>query len=123
VIAEANRAKALQTVARLLGEHGHSLVVPRASDRLVIDLVGSDQLSKLQVGYGIGLDGRSLLGPEGHWQPHWLVIGTEALLGDPVFVDLDEPELPVCTARHGQDRWLAQPLAASLEELLMGRDR
>jgi hypothetical protein len=45
------------------------------------------------------------------WQPGWLVIGREGVTDDPVFVDRDDPLLPVMTARHGMGRWDPQPVA------------
>ena len=55
------------------------------------------------------------------WQPQWFVIGMETLIGDPVFVDLDDPNLPVFTAMHGMGSWRAVRLAPSLEGFLCGK--
>ncbi len=46
------------------------------------------------------------------------MIGTDEDLGDPFFVDLAEPELPVLTATHGAGSWDPEPVAPSLEDLL-----
>ncbi len=43
----------------------------------------------------------------------WLVIGYEELCGDPFFVDLNEKELPVFTAAHGEGAWNPLLIASS----------
>jgi hypothetical protein len=93
-------------------------VLPRADEHLEIELATADQLDTFQVGYLTGEDGCSLVCERGGWQPQWLVIGMEVLLGDPVFVDLDDPGLPVFTAMHGQGAWRPELLGGSLEHLL-----
>jgi hypothetical protein len=39
------------------------------------------------------------------WRESWLVIGSEDLTGDPLFVDTADDALPVYTAMHGEGEW------------------
>jgi hypothetical protein len=50
----------------------------------------------------------------GDWKRDWFVIACEDLLGDPIFVDLSEPGLPVFTAAHGEGEWNPVLIASSL---------
>jgi hypothetical protein len=85
----------------------------------IVRLATPDELGELQVGYGVGPDGEDLTGDApGDWRPSWLVIGTDEDLGDPVFVDLDDANLPVFTAMHGAGTWDPRPVAPSLQHLL-----
>ena len=56
---------------------------------------------------------RILPGDVGDWKRSWLVIGYEDSLGDPLFVDLSAPELPVFTAAHGEGEWNPVLVASS----------
>ncbi len=49
------------------------------------------------------------------WSATWLVIATEDLLGDPIFVDLASDALAVFTAAHGEGTWEPVPIADSLD--------
>ena len=98
-----------------------------------LKLFEADELEEAQVGYSVGADGRSLCSAErGLWQPDWLVIGCDTGLGDPIFVDIGAPNLPVFTAMTGQGLWEPKPVAISLdafaqcwrefEQVAQGRD-
>lgn len=81
-----------------------------------VDLVAEADIAKAQVGYSVHPDGTSLTGPlSGDWQKNWLVIATEDLAGDPIFIDLANNEFPVFTAAHGEGTWEPELLATSLE--------
>jgi hypothetical protein len=108
----ADRAEQLR---QMLAEAPESLAVGDA----VVVLPEPDELGDLQLGYGVDADGGELSGDKpGDWRAAWIVIGTDEDLGDPFFVDLAEPELPVFTAMHGAGSWDPQPVAPSLKELL-----
>ena len=49
------------------------------------------------------------------WNDSWLVIGRDTLIGDPLFVDLDDAQAPVYAASHGEDEWDPDRVAASLD--------
>lgn len=87
-----------------------------------VTLVSPADLDSAQVGYATDVQGRDLTSGEGAWQPDWLVIGTDHFLGDPYFVDLSQPDMPVFTAVHGAGKWDPQPVADSLRAFLTGRD-
>jgi len=84
-------------------------------DVVEYEISSLDGIEALQTGYGIGPAGEQLMtGDPGSWRPEWYVIGFDVDLGDPVFVDLSEPQFPVFTAAHGAGRWTPEPLAPSL---------
>ena len=77
-----------------------------------------------EVSYGFG--GIELIDPadleaaqEGYtgegWNDSWLVIGHDTLEGDPLFTDLDDPQLPVYTAMHGEGEWEPDAVATTLD--------
>ena len=71
-----------------------------------IDLVDDEEIEEIQIGYSVHPDGQSLVGKkDGDWMKDWIVIGYETLTGDPIFVDLSNPDFPVYTAMHGQGSW------------------
>jgi hypothetical protein len=80
--------------------------------RLAITIHTLGEIQQGQIGYRIAPDGRSLVGP-GAWEQQWMVIGHDDLCGDPIFVDVTKPELPVFTASHGQGLWEAELIAQS----------
>jgi len=112
------QAVARERVRSLLGAAPGTLAVDLGDDEIEIELLAPDDLDAGQVGFAISPEGESLVGPAGFWQPEWFVIGLETLLGDPNFVDLDDPALPVMTAMHGMGRWDPDRIADSLEVLL-----
>jgi hypothetical protein len=106
-----------EQVRRLLSEAPERLAVGDG----VIVLVKPEELGDIQLGYGIDRDGSKLSGDKpGDWRASWIVIGTDEDLGEPFFVDLAEPELPVFTAMHGAGAWDPRPVARSLQDLLAG---
>jgi len=62
-----------------------------------------EELDDAQVGYSADPAGRTLVGTEEReWRERWLVIGSEDLCGDPLFVDVSVDACPCtrrCTAR------------------------
>jgi hypothetical protein len=69
-----------------------------------IELIDAADLEAAQEGYtGEG------------WNDSWLVIGRDTLEGDPLFTDLDDPQLPVYTAMHGEGEWDPDPVATTLD--------
>lgn len=88
-----------------------------------IHLHAAEALDEAQVGYAVDPGGQPLGGTgEGEWQPSWLVIGSETLCGDPLFVDLAQAGLPVLTAAHGMGCWEADPIADSAEAFFRALD-
>ena len=80
-----------------------------------IKLLGADEIERRQIGYSVAPDGKSLCSrAHGAWRSNWIVIGHETACGDPIFVDTDEPTLPVFTALHGESAWEPQPVAISI---------
>jgi len=64
------------------------------------------EIEEAQVGYSVSPDGAPLCGSEpGDWNANWIVIGYETGLGDPLFIDAGNPDLPVFTAMHGESSW------------------
>jgi hypothetical protein len=85
----------------------------------VVRLLPPDELGEMQVGFGVDPDGGDLSGGQrGDWRASWVVIGIEEDLGDPFFVDLAEPDLPVFTAMHGAGTWDPKAVAPALQDLL-----
>jgi hypothetical protein len=79
-------------------------------------LFAGDELEDAQLGFSIGPQGHELCGDEpGDWRRSWLVIGEDDEHGDPIFVDLAEPGLPVYTAIVGEGEWEPVPVARSWE--------
>jgi hypothetical protein len=56
------------------------------------------------------------------WADSWLVIGRDTAVGDPLFVDLDDPQTPVYTAMHGEGEWDPDRIAASFDGFLAAFD-
>lgn len=76
-------------------------------------------INDIQLGYRVHPDGTDLTGSnEGDWRKGWIVIGTDTEVGDPFFVDTNEPSLPVYTAMHGMGEWNAELVATSLPSFL-----
>lgn len=71
-----------------------------------VTLFPVDELEEAQLGYSVSESGEVLSGDnEGDWKSSWFVIASEDLLGNPLFVDLNEEQLPVYTATHGEGAW------------------
>ena len=74
------------------------------------------EIRDAQDGYAMDPDGVPLTGNgEGDWRPSWLVIARETRCGDPIFIDLDQPGMPVHTAMHGMGDWEPERIADSAE--------
>ena len=88
-----------------------------------VDLLQPEQLVEAQVGYAVDPAGRSLLGQQdGAWLATWLVVATEDLVGDPIFVDTAAPEWPVYTAAHGEGTWAPELVADSFASFVAALD-
>ena len=84
-----------------------------------IDLCGEDGIEENQVGYSISSSGVTFVGANnGDWKNEWVVIGSEACCGDPIFIDTSIPEFPVYTAVHGEGRWSPVLISNSYQGLL-----
>jgi hypothetical protein len=74
------------------------------------------ELNCAQVGYSVSASSESLCGTvEGAWRAMWIVIGEDTGIGDPIFVDSADPNLPVFTAMTGEGSWDPKPVAPSIE--------
>ena len=83
------------------------------SGLIILDLEESETE---QVGYSVSIKGEPLFGfNDGDWQEGWYVIGRETSCGDPIFVDLNDPDIPVYTAAHGMGFWEEVCIADSYE--------
>ena len=81
-----------------------------------VAIFSESELEEAQIGCSLSDSGQTLTGEEtGDWKKSWLVIGSEDLCGDPIFVDLNMPELPVFTAAHGEGDWIPVTIASSFE--------
>jgi hypothetical protein len=111
----ADLAERADLIRQALAEAPQNLKVGDA----VVRLASPDELGELQVGYGVGPDGDDLGGNDpGDWRASWLVVGRDEDLGDPFFVDLADPSLPVFTAMHGAGTWDPRPVAPSWQHFL-----
>lgn len=82
-----------------------------------------DELNELQIGYSSPPDGSTFCtGEAGAWQEHWVVIGQDTCLGDPVILDTSKEPIAVYTAMHGAGEWDPVPIAGSLEGLSVALD-
>ena len=84
-----------------------------------VTLFDAEELKDAQIGYRVGEKGEDFVSTEaGHWLEGWYVIGSDDLVGDPLFVDIAEERLPVYTAEHGEGHWEPERIAASFEGFL-----
>ena len=87
----------------------------------VVDLLlfSNDIFDKYQVGFSIDGDGNPLFGfDEGDWQEGWYVIGIEQNCFDPIFVDLNDPDLPIYNAMIGMGSWEENLICESYQSFL-----
>lgn len=88
-----------------------------------VRLVPLSELDREQQGFCMNDAGqlRTERGPGG-WRPSWVIVGHSTLLGDPYFLDVDEPDAegdcPVYTAMSGTDLWQPRLSATSFELFL-----
>jgi hypothetical protein len=84
-----------------------------------LQLFDLSEIEGAQVGYSIARDGTALCNEgDGAWRPNWIVIGYETACGDPLFVDISDPALPVFTATHGAGPWAPVAVSISWEAFL-----
>ncbi|MED1405508.1 hypothetical protein P4U07_22345 [Bacillus mycoides] len=84
-----------------------------------IEFFNSSEIEEGQVGYHVDLDGQNLTSDkEGDWREEWIVIGMDSYVGDPVFVDINDINLPVYTAEHGEDFWNPVRKGDSIDEVI-----
>jgi hypothetical protein len=80
-----------------------------------IDFFKLNNLKEEQIGYRFNHIGKSLLGTKkGDWKKSWVAIGYDGL-GDPIFIDFENPNLPVFTSEHDNDEWIETYIAISLD--------
>lgn len=81
-----------------------------------VRLATLDELEDFQVGYSVSSDGTSLCSDQpGDWQTHWLAIGDDPGLGDPIILDASADPARILTAMHGMGEWDAVAISLSLE--------
>jgi len=84
-----------------------------------IILYSLEDSAREQIGYSIGKNGEPLVGfDHGDWLEGWYVVGRDSCLGDPIFIDLNDPEIPVFTASHGMGFWEPEAIAPSYTSFL-----
>ena len=82
-------------------------------------LASVSNIEEMQLGYSVDGRGNDLTGDsEGDWQMSWIVIGYDADLGDPFFVDTLEEGFPVYTAMHGTGSWQAVLVSSSMSTFI-----
>jgi hypothetical protein len=75
-----------------------------------------NELKQGQVGFSIDEHDATLAGSsEGEWKIEWIVIASDTELGDPYFVDINDPSLAVYTAVQGESSWEIEKVAMSLD--------
>ena len=83
-----------------------------------IDLSPVAELEAAQRGYSIVPAGQTT-----DWRAEWLVIGSEGLCGDPIFIDTSDASFPVYTAAHGMGEWSPQVVASSFRHFIQILER
>lgn len=80
-----------------------------------INIFKSENIEEEQIGYSVSENGKSLTGNKnGDWKKNWVVIATDNM-GDPIFVDIENHNLPVFIAEHGNGEWEENYIAISIE--------
>jgi hypothetical protein len=80
-----------------------------------INIFTLENIEKQQVGYSVNENGKSLVGNKsGDWKKNWIVIATDNM-DDPIFVDIENQNLPVFIAEHGNGDWEENYIAISIE--------
>jgi hypothetical protein len=88
-------------------------------ETISIQLFSREEFEEGQLGYRIDEDGNSLTGEnEGDWEENWFVIGYDELVGDPIFIDINNKKYPVMTAMHGEGDWEPEVMFWSFNEFL-----
>lgn len=84
-----------------------------------ITLYDIKELEKAQMGYSIDDKGNSLVGDSpGDWNKNWLVIGSDDLCGDPIFIDMNNESFPVYTTMHGEGNWEPDLISISFSNFI-----
>ncbi|CAH0335999.1 hypothetical protein FVB9288_01671 [Flavobacterium sp. CECT 9288] len=80
-----------------------------------INIFKLENIEKEQIGYSVSENGKSLTGNKnGDWKKNWIVIATDNM-DDPIFVDIENQNLPVFIAEHGNGEWEENYIAISIE--------
>ena len=80
-----------------------------------INIFKLENIEKEQIGYSVSENGKSLTGNKnGDWKKKWVVIATDNM-DDPIFVDIENQNLPVFIAEHGNGEWEENYIAISIE--------
>ena len=87
----------------------------------VVDLLlfSNDNSVKYQTGFSVDREGNPLFGfDEGDWQEGWYVLGIDQSCVDPIFIDLNDPDLPIYTAMTGMGDWEEKLISENYESFL-----
>jgi hypothetical protein len=77
-----------------------------------IEFIALEDLARKQAGYrGEG------------WGEHWYVVARRSAHGDPIFVDVSSPGLPVMTAIHGMGEWTPVVVAPAWHDFIRAVER
>ncbi|WP_269236351.1 hypothetical protein [Flavobacterium flavigenum] len=83
-----------------------------------INIFKLESIEKEQIGDSITENGKSLVGnKKGDWKENWIVIANDNM-DDPIFVDIENPNLPVFISQHGNGEWEENYIAISIENFL-----
>ncbi len=96
-------------------------LTPGAFSFGVVDLLlfSNDNSVKYQTGFSVDREGNPLFGfDEGDWQEGWYVIGIDQSCVDPIFIDLNDPDLPIYTAMTGMGDWQEKLISENYESFL-----
>lgn len=95
-----NHNKIKQLLAHVDRADDNEIELEYESEPMTIELFNSEEIEEGQLGYSFDEEGQSLVGnEEGDWKEGWIVIGIDSYLGDPIFVDSNDENCPVYTAR------------------------
>ncbi|MGE6897589.1 SMI1/KNR4 family protein [Priestia flexa] len=82
-------------------------------------LFSKGEFTEGQLGYREDENGNSLIkNIEGYWKDSWFVIGYDEEVGDPIFIDISNKDVPVLVAEHGMDEWEPFVLYNSFENFI-----
>ncbi|WP_432671545.1 hypothetical protein [Flavobacterium sp. SM2513] len=80
-----------------------------------INIFKLENIEEEQIGYSVTQSGKLLVGKNnGDWKKNWIVIATDNM-GDPIFVDIENPNLPVFISEHGNGEWEENSIAISID--------
>lgn len=84
------------------------------------NVASKDELISAQIGFGMNELGQAIVSDtpstenQSSWLASWQVIARDTELGDPYFVDNNQPDLPVYTGFLGDEGWEIEQVATSL---------